>query len=49
MLQSGIDSIVGEDAEVIGIYNLQGMRLSEAPAAGVYILRTTKGTFKVKK
>lgn len=49
VLQSGIDSIVGEDAEVIGIYNLQGMRLSEAPAAGVYILRTTKGSFKVKK
>ena len=42
---SGIDSIIADDAYITGYYDLQGHRLDEAPAdGGIYIVKYSDGT-----
>lgn len=38
-----------QQAKVLGIYDLTGRRVSDMNAGGIYIVRTNKGSFKVKK
>lgn len=38
-----------QQAKVLGIYDLTGRRVSDMNAGGIYIVRTNKGNFKVKK
>lgn len=38
-----------QQAKVLGIYDLTGRRVSNMNADGIYIVRTNKGSFKVKK
>lgn len=38
-----------QQAKVLGIYDLTGRRVSDMNADGIYIVRTNKGSFKVKK
>ena len=42
---SGVDSIVADDAYITGYYDLQGRRLDKAPAdGGIYIVKYSDGT-----
>jgi len=42
---SGISSVVADDARVIGYYDLQGHRLETAPdSGGIYIIKYSDGT-----
>jgi len=42
---SGVESIVADDAYVIGYYDLQGRQFSEAPTTGgIYIVKYSDGT-----
>jgi len=42
---SGVESIIADDAYVTGYYDLQGRRLDEAPAnGGIYIVKYSDGT-----
>ena len=38
-----------QQTKVLGIYDLTGRRVSDMNADGIYIVRTNKGSFKVKK
>ena len=38
-----------QQAKVLGIYDLTGRRVSDMNAGGIYIVRTNKGNFKIKK
>lgn len=38
-----------QQTKVLGIYDLTGRRVSDMNAGGIYIVRTNKGSFKVKK
>ena len=42
---SGVESIIADDAYITGYYDLQGRRLDEAPAnGGIYIVKYSDGT-----
>lgn len=38
-----------QQTKVLGIYDLTGRRVSDMNAGGIYIVRTNKGNFKIKK
>lgn len=45
-VSSGVAEIATEDADILGIYDVNGMKVSD-DAKGVLIVRTSKGAFKV--
>ena len=48
--ESGVETIMADDAYITGYYDLQGRRFDEAPATGIYIVKYSDGsTRKVLK
>ena len=41
---SGVNSVVADDAYIVGYYDLQGRRFNEAPDSGIYIVKYSDGT-----
>lgn len=41
---SGVNSVVADDAYVVGYYDLQGRRFDQAPNSGIYIVKYSDGT-----
>jgi hypothetical protein len=41
---SGVNSVVADDAYIVGYYDLQGRRFDQAPDSGIYIVKYSDGT-----
>ena len=41
---SGVETVMAEDAYITGYYDLQGRRFDEAPDSGIYIVKYSDGT-----
>jgi hypothetical protein len=41
---SGVETIVADDAYIVGYYDLQGRQLEQAPSRGIYLEKYSDGT-----